>query len=293
MARSPAHKFGQIIGDVLELAVVPLLQKFASEHQLFLDRKGPRSCRDSIKCSWVDRNGNSHDLDFVLERGGSDKQFGAPVAFIEVAWRRYTKHSRNKAQEIQGAIEPLADTHFATAPFKGAILAGDFTSGALTQLRSLGFSVLYFSYDSVVSVFREFGIDAAFDESTADSAFRSKVRAYASLKPQEKSRLPVRLLAAHDNDVSAFMNALEASVLRQIECVVVLLLYGTARELQTVDEAIAYIETHAGADNGNLNRYELEVRYSNGDAIVGRFKKREDAIAFLLQYQPARPPGNR
>lgn len=55
-------------------------------------------------------NGNAHDLDFVLERGGSDDKIGMPAAFIETAWRRYTKHYRNNAQEIQGALEPLAET---------------------------------------------------------------------------------------------------------------------------------------------------------------------------------------
>ena len=110
MAASPSHKFGQIIGDLLESAVAPLLADFAVKHGLYFDRKGSRQCRDGLKCSWIDLNKNSHDLDFVLERGGTTIKKGMPAAFIEVAWRRYTKHSRNKAQEIQGAIMPLAET---------------------------------------------------------------------------------------------------------------------------------------------------------------------------------------
>ena len=66
-------------------------------------------------------------------------------------------------------------------PFKGAILAGVFTEGALTQLRSLGFTVLYFSYESVVAVFRKYGVDAASDESTADVEFKRKVRSFEKL----------------------------------------------------------------------------------------------------------------
>ena len=45
--------------------------------------------------------GNVHDLDYVFEQGGTEATIGQPKAFIEIAWRRYTKHSRNKAQEIQ------------------------------------------------------------------------------------------------------------------------------------------------------------------------------------------------
>jgi hypothetical protein len=57
-------------------------------------------------------------LDFVLEKDGSVVTRGTPIAFIETAWRRYAKHSRNKAQEIQGAIIPLLETHRNYAPLE-------------------------------------------------------------------------------------------------------------------------------------------------------------------------------
>ncbi|MSO19068.1 MAG: hypothetical protein EXQ56_01170 [Acidobacteria bacterium] len=161
MAESPAHKFGQIIGDLIEAAVEPLLRRFAEEHKLFLDKKGPRPARSGSKLSWTDAHGNTHDLDYVLERNGSHAKTGQPVAFIETAWRRYTKHSRNKAQEIQGALIPLLETHKHHAPFIGTILGGVFTKGALSQLESLGFSVVYFSYESVISAFKRVGIVAS------------------------------------------------------------------------------------------------------------------------------------
>lgn len=74
------------------------------------------------KVAWIDGQGNTHDLDYVFELGGSDEQIGSPRAFIEAAWRRYTKHSRNKAQEIQGAILPLAERFHDCHPFLGAVL---------------------------------------------------------------------------------------------------------------------------------------------------------------------------
>lgn len=57
----------------------------------------------------------------------------------------------------------------------GVVLAGDFTNGALTQLKSLGFGVLYFPYETVVKAFSKFGINAAFDEKTAEADFRKKL----------------------------------------------------------------------------------------------------------------------
>ncbi len=164
MAESLSHKFGQIVGDLLELAIEPHLRKFAKQNKLFLDKKGIRLTRKGKKLSWTDGKENVHDLDFVLERSGTNETLGVPVAFIETAWRRYTKHSRNKAQEIQGAILPLAEKYKNSSPFLGVVLAGEFTSGALKQLKSSGFWVLYFSYDTVINAFRKFKINADFDQ---------------------------------------------------------------------------------------------------------------------------------
>ena len=87
MAESFAHKFGQTIGDMLQAAMEPVLADFAGSHRLYLDKKGPRPARKELKVTWTDRLGNRHDLDFVLERGGTRDKIGIPVAFIEAAWR--------------------------------------------------------------------------------------------------------------------------------------------------------------------------------------------------------------
>jgi len=120
MALSPSHKFGQIVGDVLEQALYPLLERFATTHGLYLDSKGVRPARPGKNVVWTDSDGNAHALDYVLERGGSPEHVGTPVVFVETAWRRYTKHSRNKAQEIQGALVPLRQTYRDCCPCAAA-----------------------------------------------------------------------------------------------------------------------------------------------------------------------------
>lgn len=287
MAQSPAHRFGQIIGEVLEEAILPVLEEFARSHGLYLDKKGSRPARRGKKCSWVDLNSNSHDLDFVLERGGTPQKIGMPAAFIETAWRRYTKHSRNKAQEIQGAIEPLALTHHNSGPFKGAVLAGVFTKTALNQLRSLGFTLVYLSCETVVSVFRQFGIDAAYDEDTPDDEFQAKVDAFQSLSAAKKRKLSAALVKSRQSDVDQFMQSLSVSVSRQVERIVILVLHGQAHESLTVEEAIQFIKKYEDRGGKKLiERYEIEVRYSNGDTIRGSFHDKVSAIEFLKNYQP-------
>lgn len=287
MAESPAHRFGQVIGEVLEAAVVPLLTDFAEKHGLYLDRQGDRPCRPGKRCTWLDLNKNKHDLDFVLERGGTEHKLGIPAAFIETAWRRYTKHSRNKAQEIQGAIVPLAETYKNARPFIGVILAGVFTDGALKQLRSLGFCVLHFSYDNVIAAFKDYGITAAFDEDTPDADLKKKVDAYDRLSAAKRAGLAKGLLRKQKEDTEQFLEALEKVVSRQIDRITVLPLHGTAQELPTVADAIKFIEGYQERGGQRpIQRYEVRIRYNNADSIEATFREKADALSFLRTYQP-------
>ena len=281
-----AHTFGQIIGNVLEVAVEPALRKFASDHGLFLDKKGPRHAREGKKVTWTDLYGNSHDLDFVLERGGTEKAIGIPVAFIETAWRRYTKHSRNKAQEIQGAIQVLALTHKYSCPFTGAILAGVFTEGALTQLKSLGFHVLYFPYTSILTAFNSVGLDADFDENTSEKEFRRKISRWKPLSKKTKRSVAEHLVNLHKADIQAFFDALEKIVTRKIAKITVIPLHGRESEYQTVEAAIEFLTSYKGTNiEAGVYKYEIYIRYSNGDRITAEFTGKDAAVEFLNKYK--------
>ena len=286
MAESPSHKFGQIIGNLIQEAITIPLVSFAVEHELYLDTAGPRKARRGRKVTWTDRYGNSHDLDFVLERGGSDEKLGAPVALVEAAWRRYTKHSRNKAQEIQGALLPLAETYEDAAPFIGAVLAGEFTDGAIGQLRSLGFNVLYFPYPIVLEAFATVGIDAHSEEGTPDAEYATRVAQWEALPGVQREAVSAALLDLNGDAVAAFVARLRNTAKRRIVAVVVLPLHGTAVTQMSIDDAIHYIASYieVGSDRA-LVRYEVEARYSNGDRVRGEFSSREESIRFLRHLQ--------
>lgn len=82
MAESLAHRWGQIIGDVFEQFVRDMLKSIAEKPGLYLDYKKPRRARakqggkDLSKVTWQDSYGNRHDLDYVLERGGTEDTLG-------------------------------------------------------------------------------------------------------------------------------------------------------------------------------------------------------------------------
>lgn len=283
MAESPAHRFGQVVGELLESVVRPQLEAFCLTQRLYLDhQKRNRPARTGKKVSWTDQYGNTHDLDFVIERDGTDQQIGRPLAFIETAWRRYTKHSRNKAQEIQGAILPLAEKYRWNNPFLGTVLAGVFTEGSLDQLRSLGFTVLYFPYESLVAAFQSEGIDIAFDEETEDAVFSRTTERIEGCSQAIMGRIRAHLVGANQTAIDSFFQALNERLGRHVTRVVVVPLYGRVNEFATLQDAIRFLDRHMIYEgSGEFRKYELRVEFSNGDKVEAFFEAKDKVKEFL------------
>jgi hypothetical protein len=283
MAQSLSHKFGQIIGELMEMALEPQLQGFAKQNALYLDKKGSRTARRGKKVIWTDEQNNRHELDFVLERNGNLQKIGVPAAFIETAWRRYPRHSRNKAQEIQGAIQPLANTYKIHSPFIGVILAGEFTENSLIQLASQGFGVLYFPYQTIIQAFAKHGIDAHFDDKTPESDFKEKIDAWYALG--SKAALANTLLQLNQTKVDAFFALLNVHVSRYITQVSILPLHGTEQQIEDIQDAINYLSAYAQRlSTGDLYKIEITIKYNNGDKIEASFRDKNMALGFLKTY---------
>jgi hypothetical protein len=300
MAESLAHRWGQIVGDVFEAFVLRILTDVANRHGLYLDYKKPRRARASqggknlSKVTWQDGYGNRHDLDYVLERGGTEQVFGTPVAFVESAWRRYTKHSKNKVQEIEAAVWPVAQTFSRHQPFCGAVLAGEFTKNALAQLESKGFAVLHVPYASILTAFAECGIDASSEDGiqgTSEDAFRNKIAVWESLpQPDGADAIVRRLSSLHASQISSFVLRLEAAITRTVTAVRLSVLRGHALEVPDVESAITYLieEEHSWLvreDAQSREYFEIQIRFNTGARIEATFPGRQEAIAFLRTFE--------
>jgi hypothetical protein len=284
MAKAPGHQLGQIIGVALEAAIGPYLAEIANEFDLYLDQAGPRPARPGSKVTWIDSLGNKHDLDYVFERGGTDSEIGVPVAFIESAWRRYTKHSRNKAQEIQGAILPLLATHSESKPFAGVVLAGVFTDGSLEQLRSNGFSVLYIPYEAVVQAFRQHGMDVEFTEDTPDEHLAKQVEIFSRFTASDREALGETLRNTAPDAFQRFTSDLRRVFGRRVRRIVILPLYGIREQFTDVATAIEHLRHHKLDPSAPLVKFAVSVRYSNEDRIDAEFADADDAVRFLETF---------
>ena len=294
MAESLAHRWGQIIGDGFEMFVRNVLGDVAHRHKLYLDFKKPRATRGGQgKVTWQDGYGNKHDLDYVLERGGNEETLGVPIAFIESAWRRYTKHSKNKVQEIEAAVMPIALTFSRHQPFCGAVLAGEFTPNSLRQLKSIGFGVLHIPYASILAAFNELGIDASSEDGiggTTEDQFREKITKWESLlQPQATNRLLAKLRALHQHEISDFTQQLESALTRLVTSVRLTVLRGHSVECADVESAIAYLieeeKSYRLREGGEQREaFEVQVRFNTGAKIEATFPKRAEAISFLRSF---------
>lgn len=261
----------------------PLLQEFCDAHNLYLDcQSKKRATRKGRKVTWQDDYGNKHDLDYVIESGGTNDTLGDPVGFIEVAWRRYTKHSRNKAQEIQGAILPLAEKYRWHNPFLGVVLAGEFTAGSIEQLTSLGFHTLYFPYATLVNAFAQAGFSIRFDEDTPDAAVQHQVdRLIAATDPQIE-QVSQHLIHANQEQIDIFFKTLQTRFRRTVEKVVIIPLYGRVNEFGSIDGAMAFLDQHPIYEgSGTFRKYEVSVTFSNQEKIQGEFLTKQRVKEFL------------
>lgn len=288
MAQSPSHALGQIVGYTMEQAFFDMLLPVADEFLLYVDRQGERPARGrKKKVTWVDDRGNKHDLDFVLERNGTPETVGAPAAFIESAWRRYTKHSVNKAGEIANALVPLRRTYRYDRPFLGALVAGEWTPGGITHMESQGINVLHLPTSVLVDSFAVEDVDLYFDEDTPDAHMSAQVTRWKEIGSEGRGRVVEALRRKAGERFDTFLDRLREHLSRKVQSVRILPLHGRTHTAASVSEALSMLSametTTPSAEELELLRIEIRIRYSNTDEIDASFGSLSEAILWLEQ----------
>lgn len=284
---SPGHKLGQMIGVFFETSLGDDLVAFCAEQGFYCDRRGARPGvrGKSRKVTWVDKYGNRHDLDYVVERGGSPDKQGQPVAFIEVAWRRYTKHSRAKTGELEGSLLYLRDS-YPTCSFLGVILAGEYTDGGKNQLTSHGITVLHIPFEVLMRCFGQAGLELDYPETAPleDKAF--VIRRWQQVSQAQMSTVTNEFRQAIADEYETFKRRLGTSLLRQIEVVRVLPLFGRERFFSSIADAVSALSAfeESRQARGKFVKLEVQLRFTDGDRIEGAFHDKEGALAFLRKF---------
>ena len=282
MAKSPAHQLGEFIGTFIEGMAYEYIKPIAEECGMYCDHKHSRQARNNAKeVIWKDINDNKHKLDIVIEHNGSEEESGTPKAFIEVAWRRYTKHSKNKVQEISAAIESLGKRYSIYNPFFGAILGGIFTESAIKQLESSGFTVIYIPLETIEKAFLAKGMNIHTDENTPESDISEKCRELMNLSDDELIGIKYEILSACSDKFNAFATSLTNALKRKAIQITLFSWKGCRFSFETTEEACNYLSDEYTNGSLNLEKYDIAIRYSNGDETEMTFSDRQSAIRAL------------
>ena len=283
---SPGHKLGQIIGTALETQFGPNLERLVTDlgSDYYLDRRGPRPARPGKNnITWVDSKGSKHNLDYVIERGGTATRIGKPVAFVEVAWRRYTKHAINKAGELISTLIPLRESYETSCRAVGAVVSGEWTNGALERMRGQGILVANVDYPVVHTAFLTEGeVDIDILERADEHTKRALLARLDALTPAQMEAIGRRLFAGAGERFSRFLDSLRLAVSSAIVEVIVSSSFSASHGFGSVEEAIEFLgSVEPNREEAEFSAYVIEVRWSNGDHISGRFSDKGKALEYL------------
>ena len=138
----------------------------------------------------------------------------------------------------------------------------------------------------MVQAFKTAGIDARYDESTPDKDHEAKMRKWKTVSIKKQAGVWQKLMELNKQSLDEFMLQLEHAVLRKINSVRIVPLHGSAKDCVSVTDAIALVEAYdETAPTGPLVKYEVVIRYDNGDKIEGQFHDRATTIEFLMAYK--------
>ncbi len=150
----------------------------------------------------------------------------------------------------------------------GTVLAGVFTEGSLEQLRSQGFNVLYFPYETLVAAFEQESIDIRFDESTPEVVFRQCTATIESASASTMEVIRKHLVEANQLQIDLFFAALEKRLGRNVDRVLIIPLYGRINEFANIEAAVKFLDQHwLYEGSGEFRKYEVHVEFSNGDKV--------------------------
>ncbi|HXT58279.1 MAG TPA: hypothetical protein VN699_06570, partial [Pirellulales bacterium] len=110
----------------------------------------------------------------------------------------------------------------------------------------------------------------------------AKIDAFNALSEAKKRRLVKAFRELRRGELDQFLASLRASLGRTVLHVSIAPLHGAPRELSTLDDAIAFLMAYREkAASRPFVRYEVSVRYSNGNQVRGDFTDKAAAITFL------------
>lgn len=149
-------------------------------------------------------------------------------------------------------------------------------------MRSVGFHVLHFPYESLIAAFQSEGFDILFDEDTPDQMFEAMNRRIENAPTEQIARIRSHLVNSNQASINEFIATLSQRIDRHVTRVVIVPLYGRTNVFSTLDDALRFLDSHMIYEgSGDFRKYEVRVEFSNGDRVEASFDTKTRVKTFL------------
>lgn len=108
---------------------------------------------------------------------------------------------------------------------------------------------------------------------------------FSRLSTQKRNVILSQLKAHNSDQLHEFFGKIELSLSRKITSIVVYPLHGLVVELNSAQAAYEFLASYnEGQENLPVARYEIIVKFSNGDKIEAQYHEKQRALFFLKEY---------
>jgi hypothetical protein len=108
-----------------------------------------------------------------------------------------------------------------------------------------------------------------------------------ALDERDREALRRRLIETKGDQVAGFVSALDQALLRRVSAVIVTVLHGNQQQIATISAAIDFLQRYSetAMSTAPPSKWEIDVRFTNGDTIHAVFQQKVDAIRFLESFR--------
>ena len=138
----------------------------------------------------------------------------------------------------------------------------------------------------VAQAFQVKGLDLTYPENASAQVKHDLIDQWTQLSQYDLTEIQVILKNSIQSDLNEFINVLELSILRQVESIRVLSLFGEEFHFTQVNEAIVALSSYRPTSHKVSHvGFEVYVRFTNDSKVEARFQTKEETIQFLRFYE--------
>lgn len=241
--QNPGSALDEAIGTEMEKALSTFLTNFVEGHGYHFISQSPILNRDGTpkKLLMYDKFGVAYNVDAIIANESMQ-----PIILIESKYIRYKKHNRDKGSWICTA-HPALRRRYHSIRTSIAVLAGNWSSSALTMIRSYNINVFLIPFQRICDLLAEYGIDFNWEEKDRETAVAAW-QTYSTLTSEQKSAIGQGMISVITAELQTLvLRILDDTTEREIERITIELHSNLGEvksfEFMHIETAVAFLKT--------------------------------------------------